>query len=227
MAQYTINENANRDYLRQEGYDVYQIGRQRIIRLKEFEHFQVSDSMCEIYYCNVPPTVFEDRLFPYFNRFGRILQLRLMVDEDNLNRGYGFVLYMQKCDAQRAICRVRGTIIDGFRLNAHFSLNFNRLYIDGLPNTFDTSYMETLIFGSINGVQSVLYFRGKQSAEHGGFCFVTFESHELALKGRLALLATLSLEMETVIRVRFAKPEFRRYVKNKQVNRNFYLVCNT
>jgi len=51
--------------------------------------------------------VFEDELIPLFEKYGKIYDLRLMMDPlSGTNRGYAFVTYTTKEEAERATIEV-------------------------------------------------------------------------------------------------------------------------
>jgi len=55
----------------------------------------------------LPNTVFEDELIPLFEKCGKIYDLRLMMDPlSGTNRGYAFVTYTTKEEAERATVEV-------------------------------------------------------------------------------------------------------------------------
>jgi len=55
----------------------------------------------------LPNTVFEDELIPLFEKCGKIYDLRLMMDPlSGTNRGYAFVTYTTKEEAEKATVEV-------------------------------------------------------------------------------------------------------------------------
>ena len=62
---------------------------------------------CEVFVGKIPREVFEDELIPLFEKIGKIWDLRLMVDPTtSQSRGYGFITYCNKDDAQKAVSEV-------------------------------------------------------------------------------------------------------------------------
>ena len=47
---------------------------------------------CEVFVGKIPRDLFEDEIFPVFERIGPIYELRLMMDFDGRNRGFCFVM---------------------------------------------------------------------------------------------------------------------------------------
>ena len=58
---------------------------------------------CEVFVGKIPRDCFEDELVPVFERFGRIYEMRLMMDYNGMNRGYAFVVYTQASDAKECV----------------------------------------------------------------------------------------------------------------------------
>lgn len=61
---------------------------------------------CEVYFTNIPCTVFEDKLVPIFSQVGKIYELRLMLNFSGYNRGYGFVKFSSEEEADEAILKL-------------------------------------------------------------------------------------------------------------------------
>jgi RNA recognition motif-containing protein len=62
---------------------------------------------CEIFVGKIPKEIYEDELIPLFEKVGKIWDLRLMMDPLNgYSRGYAFVTYCNKYDAQSAVQEV-------------------------------------------------------------------------------------------------------------------------
>ena len=57
----------------------------------------------QVFVGKIPRDVYEDELVPLLTRHGRIYEMRLMMDFNGNNRGYAFVVFGAKKDAQNAI----------------------------------------------------------------------------------------------------------------------------
>ena len=51
---------------------------------------------CEVFVGKIPRDLFEDEIFPVFEKIGPIYELRLMMDFDGRNRGFCFVTFTRK-----------------------------------------------------------------------------------------------------------------------------------
>lgn len=59
--------------------------------------FPIPTDKIEIFVRNLPRDCFEDEILPHFERFGPIYKFRLLIDYDNLTRGYGYLIfYLEK-----------------------------------------------------------------------------------------------------------------------------------
>ncbi|GIX98953.1 APOBEC1 complementation factor [Caerostris extrusa] len=88
----------------------------------------------EIFIGKLPRDVFEHELVPLCEQFGKIYELRLMMDYNGENRGYAFVTYTNNEDASKAI---KGLDDFEIRPNRHIgvckSVDNCRLFIGGIP----------------------------------------------------------------------------------------------
>ena len=82
----------------------------------------------------IPRDVYEDELVPIFETVGKIYEVRLMMDFDGRNRGYAFVVYAQKKDAQASIKKLNNyEIRRGKMLGVCSSVDNCRLFVGGIP----------------------------------------------------------------------------------------------
>ena len=71
-------------------------------------YFEIVGEGCEVFVGKLPRHVYEPQLVPLFSRVGRIFRIRLMMDFSGTNRGYCFVQYMTRAEAERAIRELNG-----------------------------------------------------------------------------------------------------------------------
>lgn len=89
---------------------------------------------CEVFVGKIPRDVYEDELVPIFETVGKIYEVRLMMDFDGRNRGYAFVVYTQKKDAQACIKKLNNyEIRRGKMLGVCSSVDNCRLFVGGIP----------------------------------------------------------------------------------------------
>ncbi|KAL7672715.1 hypothetical protein ACOME3_007596 [Neoechinorhynchus agilis] len=135
----------------------------------------------ELYVGRLPKTLSEDRLIPLFEEFGKLWDLRYLVNPyDGLGRGFCFVNYCRKEDAQRAIDRLDGyEVVPGTRISVSKSDTQNVLYVRGIPRSKRGEDVRTELSRCVDGIIRVDVTPGKDTPNRG-FCFVHFESQRTA-----------------------------------------------
>jgi len=91
---------------------------------------------CEIFVGKIPRDCYEDELVPAFESCGQIYEFRLMMDFSGSNRGYSFVTYTRREDAQRAIDEMNNyEIRRGRFLGVCLSVDNCWLFVGGIPRS--------------------------------------------------------------------------------------------
>ncbi|XP_053681603.1 uncharacterized protein LOC128732380 [Sabethes cyaneus] len=141
---------------------------------------------CEVYVKRIPPEFTEAELVPIFERFGRIYEMRLMMDYNNQNRRYCFVRYTTEDDAKVAIevlnhCFIRGNQV----LEVQKSFEKCRLFVGNLPKELDRKTIE-IAFRSLfpEMTRFVMHNRIADGAHNRGFAFMDFPDHAAALRAK-------------------------------------------
>jgi len=76
----------------------------RSVMFYEFSHLSVFFLFLQVFVGKIPRDLYEDELVPLFESAGPIWDLRLMMDPlSGQNRGYAFITYCNKDDAQKAV----------------------------------------------------------------------------------------------------------------------------
>ncbi|KAE8277492.1 Heterogeneous nuclear ribonucleoprotein R [Larimichthys crocea] len=115
----------------------------------------------EVFVGKIPRDLYEDELVPLFESAGPIWDLRLMMDPlSGQNRGYAFITYCNKDDAQKAV-----KLCDNHEIR---------------PG----KYLVT------EGLQEViLYHQPDDKKKNRGFCFLEYEDHKSAAQARRRLMS--------------------------------------
>lgn len=58
---------------------------------------------CEVFVGKIPRDCLEDELVPVFEKAGPVYEMRLMMECNDLNRGYAFVVYCKATDAKKSV----------------------------------------------------------------------------------------------------------------------------
>ncbi|XP_053718115.1 heterogeneous nuclear ribonucleoprotein R-like isoform X1 [Synchiropus splendidus] len=146
----------------------------------------------EVFVGKIPRDLYEDELVPLFESAGSIWDLRLMMDPlSGQNRGYAFITYCNKDDAQKAVKLCDNhEIRPGKYLGVCISVANNRLFVGSIPkNKTRESILED--FGKVTeGLQEViLYHQPDDKKKNRGFCFLEYEDHKSAAQARRRLMS--------------------------------------
>ncbi|XP_077364254.1 heterogeneous nuclear ribonucleoprotein R-like isoform X2 [Festucalex cinctus] len=146
----------------------------------------------EVFVGKIPRDLYEDELVPLFESAGPIWDLRLMMDPlSGQNRGYAFITFCNKDDAQKAVKLCDNyEIRPGKYLGVCVSVANNRLFVGSIPkNKTRESILED--FGKVTeGLQEViLYHQPDDKRKNRGFCFLEYEDHKSAAQARRRLMS--------------------------------------
>ncbi|XP_034017339.1 heterogeneous nuclear ribonucleoprotein R-like isoform X1 [Thalassophryne amazonica] len=146
----------------------------------------------EVFVGKIPRDLYEDELVPLFESAGPIWDLRLMMDPlTGQNRGYAFITFCSKEDAQKAVKLCDNhEIRAGKYLGVCISVANNRLFVGSIPkNKTRESILED--FGKVTeGLQEViLYHQPDDKKKNRGFCFLEYEDHKSAAQARRRLMS--------------------------------------
>jgi Q family heterogeneous nuclear ribonucleoprotein R len=137
----------------------------------------------EVFICRIPRDAFEDELFPIFERCGKILQIRIMVDVmTGWTRGFGFCKFATKEAANRAVRKLdEYEMRNGRRIGVSVSLNNQRLFVSNIPKNKDRDELAAEFSKHSPGlVQVIVYTSPDDRKKNRGFCFLDYENHRLA-----------------------------------------------
>lgn len=147
----------------------------------------------EVFLGRLPQDVFEDDLIPVFEGVGRIYELRVIVDNEGYNRGYGFVTYCDKDTAKEAVKKLnRHEIKANRRMVVKLSVQFNRLYIGGVPKSKSKDDIYNAFSNEVDNLKAVILQDPPSGAsgdlKNRGFCFLEFDSYFEAAAARKRLM---------------------------------------
>ncbi|XP_067930535.1 probable RNA-binding protein 46 isoform X4 [Watersipora subatra] len=164
---------------------------------------------CEIFIGRIPRDCYEDELVPIFETMGKIYELRLMMDFSGANRGYAFVMYTSKGDAQRAVREMNNyEIRKGRFLGVCQSVDNCRLFVGGIPKTKARDEIYEEMTKVTEGVVDVIvYPSATDKSKNRGFAFVEYDSHRAAAMARRKLIPGRIQLWGHQIAVDWAEPE--------------------
>nr|XP_061808234.1 heterogeneous nuclear ribonucleoprotein R-like isoform X5 [Nerophis lumbriciformis] len=149
----------------------------------------------EVFVGKIPRDLYEDELVPLFESAGPIWDLRLMMDPlSGQNRGYAFITFCNKEDAQKAVKLCDNyEIRHGKYLGVCISVANNRLFVGSIPkNKTRESILED--FGKVTeGLQEVIiYHQPDDKKKNRGFCFLEYEDHKSAAQVKVLFVRKLA-----------------------------------
>ncbi|KAJ8366136.1 hypothetical protein SKAU_G00149670 [Synaphobranchus kaupii] len=144
----------------------------------------------EIFVGKLPRDLFEDELVPLCEKFGKIYEVRMMMDFNGNNRGYAFVTFTTKQEAKNAMKQLNNyEIRNGRLLGVCASVDNCRLFVGGIPKTKKREEILAEMKKVTDGVVEVIvYPSAADKTKNRGFAFVEYESHRAAAMARRKLL---------------------------------------
>lgn len=164
---------------------------------------------CEVFVGKIPRDCYEDELVPVFEKIGHIYELRLMMDFSGSNRGYAFVMYTNRSDAQKCVRDMNNfEIRKGRLLGVCISVDNCRLFVGGIPKTKGREEILTEMKKVTEGVTDVIVYPSVvDKTKNRGFAFVEYESHRAAAMARRKLIPGRIQLWGHQIAVDWAEPE--------------------
>ncbi|KAM4624296.1 APOBEC1 complementation factor isoform 1-T1 [Polymixia lowei] len=163
----------------------------------------------EIFVGKLPRDLFEDELVPLCEKFGKIYEVRMMMDFNGNNRGYAFVTFTTKLEAKAAMKQLNNyEIRNGRLLGVCASVDNCRLFVGGIPKTKKREEILSEMRKVTDGVVEVIvYPSAADKSKNRGFAFVEYESHRAAAMARRKLLPGRIQLWGHAIAVDWAEPE--------------------
>ncbi|XP_024913200.1 APOBEC1 complementation factor isoform X2 [Cynoglossus semilaevis] len=163
----------------------------------------------EIFVGKLPRDLFEDELVPLCEKFGKIYEVRMMMDFNGNNRGYAFVTFSTKQEARAAIKQLNNhEIRNGRLLGVCASVDNCRLFVGGIPKAKKREEILAEMRKVTEGVVEVIvYPSAADKSKNRGFAFVEYESHRAAAMARRKLLPGRIQLWGHAIAVDWAEPE--------------------
>ncbi|CAL8302554.1 unnamed protein product [Lota lota] len=163
----------------------------------------------EIFVGKLPRDLFEDELVPLCEKFGKVYEVRMMMDFNGNNRGYAFVTFTTKQEAKTAMKQLNNyEIRNGRLLGVCASVDNCRLFVGGIPKTKKREEILMEMRKVTDGVMEVIvYPSAADKTKNRGFAFVEYESHRAAAMARRKLLPGRIQLWGHAIAVDWAEPE--------------------
>ncbi|MGH0115493.1 UNVERIFIED_CONTAM: hypothetical protein FKN15_024823 [Acipenser sinensis] len=205
----TQKEAALRILIQRTGYGLLQENGQRKYGPPPDWEGSLPERGSEIFIGKLPRDLFEDELVPLCEKFGKIYEVRMMMDFNGNNRGYAFVTFSNKQEAKNAMKQLNNyEIRSGRLLGVCASVDNCRLFVGGIPKTKKRDEILAEMSKVTDGVVNcIVYPSAADKAKNRGFAFVEYESHRAAAMARRKLMPGRIQLWGHAIAVDWAEPE--------------------
>ncbi|GME71638.1 unnamed protein product [[Candida] boidinii] len=159
-----------------------------------------------IYIRGLLPTTDSDELFNIFKPYGNITSCKIIYDEFNNSKCFGFINFENRKMSKLSIKNLNNKNINGNLLfiNHHISkierlkqlefekLNFKSLYIKNLPRNYDLNNLKSIFgkFGKISSITSPSLDsnnNNKSNSNRTNYAFINFKDHQSAANAKNSL----------------------------------------
>lgn len=207
----TFDENSKEflNYLRENNYELLRDKSTHTVKDLNSEDGKIMPKDCELFIGKLPKDCNEEIVFPILAECGRVHEFRVMMDFDNINRGFAFVTYCNKNDASNAISKMNNyQISEGKFLGVCRSVDNRRLFVGGLMKNKNEHDILSEMKRISTGVVKVISYRSVlDKGKNRGFAFVEYESHKMAAMARRKLIEAKPTLWGRQIAVDWAEPE--------------------
>ncbi|KAG8232996.1 hypothetical protein J437_LFUL013660 [Ladona fulva] len=165
---------------------------------------------CEVFCGRIPKDLYEDELIPLFEKYGRLWDLRLMMDPvTGANRGFAFITYIAMEAAKKAVQELdEYEIKPGKPLKVNLSVPNLRLFIGNIPKSKDKEDLMAEFGKLTDGLTDVIiYSSPDDEKKNRGFCFLEYNSHKSASLAKRRLSSMKSKIWGLDIFVDWADPQ--------------------
>jgi len=206
-----LNDRKQLELIHRTGYDIVQRNGQRIYGGPPPNWQGPPPSKgTEIFVGKIPRDMVEWELVPIFEKYGKIFELRLMMDFSGSNRGFLFVRYSNCEEAKKATRELNNSEIrPGKIIGVIPSVDNRKLWISGLPKNRCSDEIREEMSKLTDGVIDVsIYSQYSDKTKTRGYAFVEYLTHRHAALARRKLVPGRNYLFDQVIeRVDWAEPE--------------------
>lgn len=138
----------------------------------------------EIFCGQIPDDIFEDELIPLFEKYGKIWDMRLMMDPmTGLTRSFCFITFCEKAAAAEAVSNLHKYEIRPRKpLKVNISIANVRLFVGNIPKNKSKDEIKEEFSKRTEGLVDVIVYWSADDAKqkNRGFAFLEYESHKAA-----------------------------------------------
>lgn len=154
---------------------------------------EASTSGYQLYCGHIPSDVTERDLFDAIKSHARPHEICLMMDAvTQKHRGFAFIKLTNENDQKHVMDHINGLEIrPGRKLKLSFYKPNRSLYVANIPKSIGAEQLRNEFSKYLNGITNVVAYRPFSNCRIGdqnrGFCFLEFESHDMARKAKRKL----------------------------------------
>lgn len=183
ISHFTYQKMDNNPYL----CNVVQTNGCRVWENPQAKEIQVPERQIEIFIKNIPKDLFEDDLLPHFERFGPIFQFRLLIDYENNNRGFAYLIYF--CDKSALECLdVMGFFLvkPGVMLDVERSQERSHLLAMNIPSSLSDQEIKCGFLNLYSQLKNIVVVRANinEFAKSNCTAILQFSDHRHALNAK-------------------------------------------
>ncbi|KAL0028222.1 hypothetical protein WJX79_002460 [Trebouxia sp. C0005] len=167
----------------------------------------------EVFVGGVPRGATEEQIKEYASKVGPVHSCSLVKEpgSSGQNRGYGFVKFMTKEGANKAMQELHQTEMPAFsnmKLRFQPSQSKNKLYLGNIPKDMMKDRIHAKLDEHVKGVVDVEVVMSKDAPGTGrGFCFVEFYNHSAAAHAKGVLGSDTFRLGDRTLTVSYAEPK--------------------
>lgn len=172
---------------------------------------------CELYVKNIPRRFKGEDLWPLFERYGRIYHIRVLMDYNDLNRGFAYVTFSTPFEAQLCMELLNYYFVfPGYHLNICRSTDKHRLFANYIPQDvavavvhakFKEIFQEMRDFFMPAVSQTRRTPKQEEGHLHRGFAFLEFESHQEAVAAKKLVYTGVLQIWNAQVKISWARPQ--------------------
>lgn len=162
----------------------------------------------ELFLKRIPKDMHEMKLLRLFQQFGPVYNLRLMVDFCDQNRGFGYVHFVHKSDATKAMDVLQHYFIRPFHtLHLEKSYNKCRLFVSNFPRDKSVPTVKAVLQEVFPELSNVVIYKCHMDEGNRGFAFVDFPTHDAAIRAKQQTSIGRCRLFDRDVKVVWANPE--------------------
>ena len=162
----------------------------------------------EVFIGKLPRNCYEDEIVPLFEQIGTIYMLRLMMDFSGTNRGYAFLTYSSVEEANSAVFTLNDyQIRPNHPIGVIKSIDNCELFIGNIPKSKNKEEIFNELRRATENVKDVSVDFDETTKRNRGFAFIQYQTHKDAAMARRILFNYHLFNLNTPIRVDWAKPK--------------------